>query len=102
MPAAFNGFFSIKPSVGRLPALDMPNPSPGQINIQTVVGMLGASVASPRHVFKAILSSEPWLTDPGVLPIPWRDPSDVETTRLSFASMDLDGAVMPHPQSCAL
>ena len=25
MPAAFNGIFSIKPSVGRLPTLDMPN-----------------------------------------------------------------------------
>jgi amidase len=97
MPAACNGVFSIKPSVGRLPTLDMPNSSPGQINIQTVVGILGPSIASLRYVFEAILFSKPWLTDPGVLPIPWRKPTDIESSKLSFGFMDFDGVVKPHP-----
>ncbi|KAK0732059.1 amidase signature domain-containing protein [Lasiosphaeris hirsuta] len=116
MPAAFNGVFSIKPSVGRLPTLDMPNSvsmpdsksrrfcnlpialSPGQINIPTVAGILGPSIASLRYTMEALLFSEPWLTDPAVLPIPWRKSLEADCVgKLSFAFMDFDGVVRPHP-----
>lgn len=48
---------------------------------------------------EALLSSEPWLTDPGVLPIPWRKSLEVDSSvqKLSFAFMDFDGVVRPHP-----
>jgi len=95
MPAACNGVFSIKPSAGRLPTMDMPNSSLGQINMPTVVGMLGPSVTTLRYVFEALVSSEPWLTDPSVLPIPWRQPK--RYSKLSFGFMDFDGVVVPHP-----
>ena len=46
----------------------------------------------------ALLSSEPWLTDPGVLPIPWRKPFEIDSgMKLSFGFMDFDGVVRPHP-----
>ncbi|KAK5660619.1 hypothetical protein OQA88_13183 [Cercophora sp. LCS_1] len=95
MPAAFNGVFSIKPSAGRLPTKNMPNSSLGQINIPTVVGMLGPSIATLRHVFRALISSEPWNTDPSVLPIPWREPK--LPAKLSFGFMEFEGAARPHP-----
>ncbi|OIW32388.1 amidase [Coniochaeta ligniaria NRRL 30616] len=77
MPAAFNGVFSIKPSVGRVPFLGTPKSSPGQTNIQTV-GMLGHCVASLRHVFEAI-------------------PAGDVLAKLSFGFMDFDGIVKSHP-----
>lgn len=48
---------------------------------------------------EALLSSEPWLTDPGVLPIPWRKSLEIHSSvqKLSFAFMDFDGVVRPHP-----
>ncbi|KAK5659687.1 hypothetical protein OQA88_897 [Cercophora sp. LCS_1] len=48
----------------------------------------------------ADFSTEPWLTDPGVLPIPWREGGENavrEEDGLSFGFMDFDGVVMPHP-----
>ncbi len=64
----------------------------------TVAGLLGPSVASLRYGMEALLSSEPWLTDPGVLPIPWRTPSGVDSgVKLSFGFTDFDGVVRPHP-----
>jgi amidase len=95
MPAAFNGVFSIKPSAGRLPTKDMPNSSLGQIAIPTVVGILGPSIETLQYVLKAIMSGEPWLSDPSVLPLPWREPS--LPTKLAFGFLDFDGVVKPHP-----
>ncbi|KAL1842570.1 hypothetical protein VTJ49DRAFT_4853 [Mycothermus thermophilus] len=98
MPAAFSGVFSIKPSTGRLSTLGMANSSPGQAIIPTVPGLLSPDIASLRYAMEALLSNEPWLKDPTLLPIPWRSPSDVESgMKLSFGFMDFDGVVRPHP-----
>ncbi|KAK0702143.1 amidase signature domain-containing protein [Lasiosphaeris hirsuta] len=97
MPAAFNGVFSIKPSVGRLPTLGMPNSSPGQMNIATVPGLLANSNGSLRLVLKAVLSTEPWLTDPDVHPIPWRKPQDIKSNKLAFGFMETNGIARSHP-----
>ena len=68
--------------------------------IPTVVGILGPSISSLRLVFKALLSSEPWLHDPEVLPIPYRADAEYhpETSKdLSFGILTSDGVVNPHP-----
>ncbi|RSM07168.1 hypothetical protein CDV31_008720 [Fusarium ambrosium] len=70
--------------------------SPGQNNIPTVPGVLGSSVASLKYFLKSLASSQPWLHDPDVVPLPWKD--DIKHNMpLSFGLMDFDGAVMPHP-----
>jgi amidase len=52
---------------------------------------------------KAVITQEPWLADPSLVPIPWRQPSfsgvGFSTGRHEFTvgvSRD-DGFVMPHP-----
>jgi amidase len=59
---------------------------------------MGPSIKSLRYGLESLVSSEPWLTDPGVLPIPWRAPIEIDSgTKLSFGFMDFDGVVRPHP-----
>jgi amidase len=96
MPAAFNGVWSIKPSANRLPLLNTANSSPGQINIPTVVGIIGSSAESLKYLFESLLSTKPWNYDPNVLPLPWRQPEDVNGV-LVFGLMEFDGIVKPHP-----
>lgn len=55
--------------------------------IPTVVGMMGPSVSSLRSMFKALISTEPWLHDPDVLPLPYRSDAECDpqkTPKLSF------------------
>ena len=68
--------------------------------IPTVVGILGSSISSLQLVFKALLSSEPWLHDPEVLPIPYRADAECRSetsNNLSFGIFTSDGVVNPHP-----
>ncbi|KAI4121988.1 MAG: hypothetical protein LQ347_006673 [Umbilicaria vellea] len=108
IPAAFNGLYGIRPSAGRLPYEGMANSMDGQNSILSVVGPLSHSPASLRLMCKAILSQEPWLHDPLVHEIPWRDEQEQQTidliasaktggTKLAFGIMKHDGTVTPHP-----
>lgn len=68
--------------------------------IPTVVGILGPSVAALRNMFKALLSSEPWLYDPEVLPLPYRAEAEYNhqrTPKFAFGVLESDGMVTPHP-----
>lgn len=84
----------------------------GQNTILSVVGPLAPTVGSLRFVIKAILSQQPWLHDPLVHEIPWRDPHEREImslinsvgsqndARLFFGVMSTDGRVTPSPPVC--
>lgn len=72
-PAAFNGLYGLRPSSGRLPYEGTANSMDGQNTILSVVGPLATSVGALRLVIKSILSQQPWLHDPLVAEIPWRD-----------------------------
>lgn len=68
--------------------------------IPTVVGILGPSVASLRSVFKALLSADPWLHDPEILPLPYRHEAELHSekhSKLTFGILVTDGVVTPHP-----
>ncbi|KAK1083525.1 hypothetical protein LTR48_006199 [Friedmanniomyces endolithicus] len=68
--------------------------------ISGVVGILGPSVASLRLMFKSLLSTEPWLRDPYVHPIPYRAELEYNPERdplPTFGIMRDDGLVRPHP-----
>lgn len=108
IPAAFNGLYGIRPSAGRLPYEGMANSMDGQNSVLSVVGPLSHSAASLRLMCKAILSQEPWLHDPLVHEIPWRDEQEQQVidliasaktggTKLAFGIMKHDGTVTPHP-----
>ena len=103
IPAAFNGIYGLRPSSGRLPYEGMANSMDGQNSIFSVVGPLSHSAASLRLLVKSLLSKQPWLHDPLVHEIPWRDTQEQEVSdliarkHLCFGIMNHDGTVTPHP-----
>lgn len=108
MPASFNGIFSLKPSTGRISMKGVASPGPGQQIMPATAGIMGPSIATARLVLKSLLSTEPWLHDPYVVPLPWRDteeyrpdggiPSEADRqNRPTFGFMEDDGVVTPHP-----
>jgi amidase len=97
IPAAFNGLYGLRPSAGRLPYDGMANSMDGQNSILSVVGPLATSVGSLRLLVKSLLSEEPWLHDPLVLELPWRNTPDLRGIPLTFGILKDDGVVKPHP-----
>lgn len=106
MPASYNGIFSLKPSNGRISMKGAVGPSPGQQIMPAVPGIMGASIATIQLVLKSLLSTEPWLHDPYLVPIPWREAEEYhpesgklgeQCHRPAFGIMENDGVVTPHP-----
>ncbi|KAM7192735.1 Amidase signature domain containing protein [Rhypophila sp. PSN 637] len=105
MPASYNGIFSLKPSNGRISMKGAAGPSPGQQIMPAVAGIMGVSTATIRLVLKSLLSTEPWLHDPYIVPIPWRETEEHHAEsgnldppyRPAFGIMENDGVVTPHP-----
>lgn len=105
IPAAFNGLYGIRPSAGRLPYEGMANSMDGQNSILSVVGPLATTPDALKLLFQSLLSTSPWLHDPLVHEIPWRDEAELAvlnplkrvTTQLSFGVMRHDGSCAPHP-----
>ncbi|KAL8827413.1 MAG: hypothetical protein Q9191_003196 [Dirinaria sp. TL-2023a] len=108
IPAAFNGLYGLRPSSGRLPYEGMANSMDGQNTVLSVVGPLSHSAASLRFVTRALLSQEPWLHDPLVHEIPWREEQERQiltminntsdrSGQLAFGFLKHDGSVTPHP-----
>lgn len=106
IPAIFNGLYGIRPSSGRLPYEGMANSMDGQNTILSVVGPLGTSVGALKVGVKGLLAREPWLHDPLVVEMPWRDEQEKAifdlakgsgSAKLSFGLMKSDGLVGCHP-----
>ncbi|MCJ1474174.1 Acetamidase [Lambiella insularis] len=108
IPAAFNGLYGIRPSAGRMPYEGMANSMDGQNTVLSVVGPLSSTAGGLRLVMKSLLSQQPWLHDPLVLEIPWRDEHEKEISdlirsstqgegKLCFGVLENDGVVTPQP-----
>ncbi|KIV85071.1 hypothetical protein PV11_00806 [Exophiala sideris] len=107
IPAAFNGLFGIRPTSGRLPYEGMANSMDGQNSVLSVVGPLATTARSVKLLTKTILAQMPWLHDPLVVDMPWRDAeeqavydivkSSSSKGQLTFAVMKSDGIVNPQP-----
>lgn len=124
IPSALTGVYGLKPSVcffpsdcaggilncaggilidagqsTRLPLQDVPTTTEGQEHVPSVAGPMARSISSLIAIMKAVLSAEPWMLDPKVAPIPWRD--DVYTSTLSrklvIGVLRDDGVVRVHP-----
>lgn len=81
----------------------MANSMDGQNSVLSVVGPLAPSARSLRLVIKGLLSQQPWLHDPLVHEIPWREDQEkqildlLNTSKLAFGIYRNDGIVTPHP-----
>ncbi|MCJ1281824.1 Acetamidase [Xylographa opegraphella] len=108
IPAAFCGLYGIRPSSGRMPYEGMANSMDGQNTVLSVVGPLSSTVGGLRLAMKSLLSQQPWLHDPLVHEIPWREeqeqqifdlisPGTSGKGGLTFGIIESDGVVTPHP-----
>lgn len=80
---------------------------PGQTEMPSVIGPLATSAGSLRLMVKALLGQEPWLYDPQVIEMPWRDvheeaifqaiKSKEKGQKLIFGMLHSDGLVNPQP-----
>jgi amidase len=101
IPAAFNGLYGIRPSFGRLPYDGIANSMPGQSFIPSVCGPMASTARALRLAIQSTLSQEPWLHDPAVIELPWREeratmpPTDA--SKLTFGIYPTDGVVNPLP-----
>ena len=103
IPAAFNGLYGLRPSAGRLPYLGVANSMDGQSSMVSVLGPLSHTARALRRMVQALLSQHPWLHDPLVVEMPWRDAQEEETWQrarrgaLCFGIMEDDGVVRVQP-----
>ncbi|PCD29426.1 hypothetical protein AU210_011963 [Fusarium oxysporum f. sp. radicis-cucumerinum] len=72
IPAGFCVIYSIKPTSNRLSYRDVANTNPGQDTYRSAIGFMATSIDALEVMFKAVLGKEPWLKDPAVIPIPFR------------------------------
>ncbi|KIN08369.1 hypothetical protein OIDMADRAFT_37551 [Oidiodendron maius Zn] len=95
IPSGFNGLFGLRPSHGRLPYGGAANSMDGQNTIRSVAGPIATSAKSLKLLTKSILNQEPWLYDPLVVEMPWREQSKADT--LSFGIVMTESGVRPQP-----
>ncbi|TFK95025.1 amidase [Polyporus arcularius HHB13444] len=100
IPAAYMGLYGLKGSVGRLPHAGLMGSHDG---MDAIVGALGPLATSARDLalFCRVMSQyEPWLVEPPLIEIPWRQDivdGDGIPDKLSIAILWDDGVVTPHP-----
>ncbi|GAW20091.1 hypothetical protein ANO14919_095870 [Xylariales sp. No.14919] len=86
IPAAFNGVFALKPTPERLPYRCVANNNPGQNVYRSTIGSLSTSLDGLGLLLRSELSTKPWLRDPEVVPLPFRD--DIASEYESRANPD--------------
>lgn len=95
IPAACTGIFTLRPSFGRFTTLRCRSGLAGQEAVQSVNGPMGKTLEDIVLYSKAIVDAQPWLVDPKMLPIPWRQ---VEPKpKLKIAVLWNDGICLPTP-----
>ena len=91
-----------------MPYEGIANSMDGQNSILSVVGPLATTVPALRLLIKSLLSQKPWLHDPLVIELPWRDELEKEildliqsskggSGKLAFGVMKHDGMVSVQP-----
>lgn len=91
-PSAVNGIYGLKPSDGRIPYGRVKNSFQGQESVASVIGPMSRSLSNIQLFFKLILESKPWLIDPKVHNIPWKEDLFQEglNNKLSFGVIQFD------------
>ncbi|KAK4545429.1 hypothetical protein LTR36_002779 [Oleoguttula mirabilis] len=104
-PAANNGLFGLRPTSMRLPMAGLSATMMGAEHIIPVIGPLSTSLAGVKTFMKAIIDQQPWLYEPSLVPLPWKDSTKATLLRtgpngrrkLRIGVLADDGVVKPHP-----
>ncbi|CAF4168719.1 unnamed protein product [Rotaria sp. Silwood2] len=98
-PAAVNGIYGLRPTEGRFPYGLVKNSLERQESVSSVVGPITRSLANVRTILKAIMEAKPWLVDPKVHNIRWREDmfQESQVAKLSFGVIRFDHHVHLSP-----
>lgn len=100
-PAANNGLYGLRPTSYRIPSLGNADADIGSGCIKGTLGPLSTSLEGIKTFMKTVLAAKPWITEPSLLPLPWRDTHSYlqgeEMKKLKVAVLWDDGVVIPHP-----
>ena len=99
-PSAYQGLFGLRPTSGRIPYYRMLNSMEGQQTVLSVAGPMATSVEAVELFMKTIVQSQPWLQDPGCIPLPWNQAnvdSIASNGKLRIGVFDWDGVCFPQP-----
>lgn len=94
------GLYGFKASVGRMPHAGLNGSHDG---MDAIIGVLGPIATSARDLSlfcRVMLQYEPWLLEPSLIEIPWKQNLAEGVglpRRLSIAVLEDDGVVLPHP-----
>ncbi|KAI0538044.1 amidase signature domain-containing protein [Xylaria digitata] len=103
-PAANNGVFGFKPTALRLPVSGWSATMAGADHIVGTIGPLSTSLEGVSLFVRTILHARPWLREPALVPIPWKDedqPREEKGRKLRVGVIWNDGVVLPHPPVAA-
>lgn len=96
-PAAFNGIWSIRPTVNRFSYLNALNSWEHQEIIPSTIGPMANRLEDLEYFGKHILGTDfQWTHDPKVPPILWRENIELPK-KLSFGFAKWNKITMPHP-----
>ncbi|KAK0922625.1 hypothetical protein LTR91_004360 [Friedmanniomyces endolithicus] len=104
-PAANNGLFGLRPTSYRLPVGGWSATMLGSEHIVPVIGPLSTSLAGVKVFMKTLIDQQPWLYEPSLITMPWKDTSTASLLRkgsdgkrkLRVGILADDGVVKPHP-----
>ena len=100
-PAANCGLYGLRPTSYRLPTDGCSATMLSQEQIVAVIGPLSTSLEGIKTLMKIVLSAKPWLVEPSLVPLPWRDGEShlvsAGKKRLKVGIMWSDEVVRPHP-----
>lgn len=99
VPSTLQGLYGLCPTIGRIGNRESTR---YQANvIPPVAGPMAKDLDSIEYFFKSYLSCQPWESDTGVMPIPWRqdviDDIASGSKKLKIGYIVDDGAVLPQP-----
>ena len=101
-PAANCGMYGLRPSSYRIPVEGWSATMAGQEQVVAVLGPLSTSLGGVKLFMRTVLAAKPWLYEPSLIPMHWRDQESYFPTipggkKLKVAVLWDDGIVKPHP-----
>ncbi len=77
------------------------SPQLGSGHVQGTLGPLSTSLEGVKLFMKTVLAAKPWVTDPSLIPMPWRDDESYFQRgghkKIKVAILWCDAVVKPHP-----
>jgi amidase len=96
-PAANCGIYGLKPTAFRIPTDGWGYIMAGADTVESVLGPLSTSIAGLKLFMKTVIDAQPWLTEPVLIPMLWRDFQIPQDRPLRIGVLWHDGVVRPHP-----